>query len=208
VAAPCAAACPCEAPVLRPWDQRLPRSAADFWPDRARVGGLDQVLLRADGPHPRLVRVHGGYGLPWPALVVDGRFTRADDRWRTRTTGQAAQIAQIHIGEVHPDTAFQTPGQHHAAITDADQTADRMTDDFEKTSHLAVSTFGDDHFVPVVHALAATVFDALESCLLAVDLHPLDQTGLGFRTQHTQRTHCVLTFDTEARMHQLIGQVA
>ena len=110
--------------------------------------------------------------------------------------------------QVDPDAALEPARQHHRAITDADQPADRMPHGFKQAPHFAVSAFGDDHPVPVVDTFAATVFDALERGPLTIDIHAFEKTGLGRRFQHAQRAHRVLTLDAEARVHQLVGQLA
>ena len=83
-----------------------------------------------------------------------------------------------------------------------------MAHGLEQLAHLAVAAFGDDDAVPVVHPLATAVLDALEPRPLAVDLDAFQQlVALGL-VQHAQRTHGVLALDPEARVHQLVGQLA
>ena len=122
--------------------------------------------------------------------------------------GQATQVAKVVFVEIDPDTALQPAWQHHAAVANADEPADGMTHGLEQTPHLAVASFSDDAAVPVVDAFPATVFDALEGAALAIDVHTVQQPGLGIGVEHAQRAHRVLALDAESRVHELVGQLA
>ena len=127
---------------------------------------------------------------------------------RTRAAGQPAQVAQILVGQINPDSPLQPLGQHHRPVANADQTAHGVADSLEQAAHLPVTALGDDDAIPMVDPFAATIVDAFEGRPLAIDLHAFQQARLGFGLQHAQRAHRVFTFDAKAWVHQLVGQLA
>ena len=123
--------------------------------------------------------------------------------------GEAADRAHVVLVEIDPDAALQAVRQHHRAVADADQPAHRQADRVEQLAHLAIAAFGDDDAVPVVGAFAAAVLDRLERCALAVDRRRRRAASRASSSlERAQHAHRVLALDAEARMHQLVGQLA
>ena len=119
---------------------------------------------------------------------------------------EPANGAHIVLVEVGPDAALEAARQHHGAITDSNQPADRQPDGVEQLAHLAVAPFRDDDPIPVVDALAAAVLDGSKARFLPIDVDPFEQIGLVVGHQGAEHAHRIFTFDAEARVHQLIGQ--
>ena len=119
--------------------------------------------------------------------------------------GHVAQDGHVVIAKVDPDTAAQATWQHHRAVANTDEPAHSVSGGLEEFAHFAVAAFGDDHAVPMVHAFATAVFNALEGAVLAVDRHAFEQARLGLGFKHAQRAHGVLTLDAKARVHQPVG---
>ena len=122
------------------------------------------------------------------------------------TRCQAPHFTHLGLVQVHEQATAQATRQHHAAVTDADQPADTQADFVKQLAHLTVAAFGDDHPVPAVDPLAATVFDGLETGALAVDLDTIDEAGAGVVFQRAQHPHRVFTLHAKTRVHQLVGQ--
>ena len=115
-------------------------------------------------------------------LVAPTRLGRSSPRASLGlAAGEAADRANVGVVQIDPDAALEAARQHHGAVADADQAADRQADGVEQLAHLAVAAFGDDDAVPVVRALAAAVLDRAEAGRLAVDLDAFEQHGLAPR---------------------------
>ena len=127
---------------------------------------------------------------------------------RIAATGELANRPHVVVVEVDPDAALQAARQHHGAVADADQPAHRQADLFEEAPHLAIAPFGDDDPVPVVSALAAAVFDRAETRVLAVDADAFEQLGFRLGVERAQHPHRIFALDAEARVHQLVGELA
>ena len=78
---------------------------------------------------------------------------------------------------------------------------------FKQFAHFAVATFVDDDAVPVIHALASAVLDALESCGLAINLDTFKQARARSHIQHPERANRIFALNAKARMHQAVGQL-
>ena len=122
--------------------------------------------------------------------------------------GELADAPHVVGREVDPDAAPESARQHHRAVADADQPADRQPDGVEQLPHLAVAAFGDDDAIPAVGAVAAALLDRLEGRGLAVDGDAGEQALAAFLVEQAEHAHRVLALDAEARMHQLVGQFA
>ena len=155
-----------------------------------------KTLALAQGRNPR-----GGQTFLARRAGASARLISAD-------VGQTPNLAHLGLIEIDKQAAAQTSRQHHAAIADTDQPAHAEPDLVEKLAHLAIATFGDHHAVPVVDAFAATVFNRLEACALTVDLDAIEQAVARLDLERSEHAHSVLTLDTEARVHQLVGQFA
>src|SRR5437867_2870578 len=122
--------------------------------------------------------------------------------------GQAAQQAHVGLVEIDPDAALEPARQHHGAIADTDQATDGEADRVEELAHLAIAPFGDDHAIPMVRAFAAAILDALEAGALAIDLDAFEQLRARLVVERAEHAHGVLALHAEARMHQLVVQLA
>src|SRR5436190_6964413 len=87
----------------------------------------------------------------------------------TPAAGEAADRANVVGPEIDPDAALEPARQDDRAVANSNQPAHREPDLFEQPTHFAIAAFGDDDTVPMVRALAATVFDRAEACRLAID---------------------------------------
>ena len=174
-----------------------------FAPRRLAAGFLARAALAhlALRPRDRLITA------ATHAWVVATARTLALPAWSAQA-GQAAQQLDIILGQINPDAAPQTARQHHRAVADSDQPADGQAHGVEQLANFAIAALGDDHAVPMVDPLAAAVFDALEGGVLTLDRDALEQARARLFFKRAEHTHRVLAFDAEARMHQLIGQLA
>src|SRR5690606_9917513 len=94
------------------------------------------------------------------------------------------------------------------AITHADQTVHGQADGIEELTHLAVTTFGDHHAIPLVHTFATAIADRQERSRLAFDFNARQQLVARVFGQRTQHAHSVLALHAERWVHQLVGQLA
>ncbi|MDT4822278.1 hypothetical protein FQZ97_554750 [compost metagenome] len=83
-----------------------------------------------------------------------------------------------------------------------------MAHRLEQAAHLAIAAFGNGHAVPAVGAFATTVFDGAELRHAVVQAHALEQLLLFFAGERAQHAHRVLALQAEARVHELVGQIA
>ena len=130
------------------------------------------------------------------------------DRHTLLHTGSRHQSLDIGLVQLHPGAALEAARQHHGAIANADQAADRMTHGLEHAAHFAVAAFGDGHAVPAVRAFAATIFHSAEAGFAVFELHAVEQALLFFLAQGAQHAGRVFTLQAEAGVHQRVRQLA
>ena len=118
---------------------------------------------------------------------------------------------RLHVGVVEsdPDAALQALRQHDVSVANADESTDGEAYGVEQPAHLAVATLVDDDPVPAVRALASTIFDRLERGALAgIDVDAFEQFFSRVFVERAEHAHRVFALDTEARMHQLVRELA
>ena len=83
-----------------------------------------------------------------------------------------------------------------------------MTDGLHHPTHFAITPLRDRDAIPAVGALSTAIFNGPERSHAIVQANALQKALLLFVTQSAQHPDCVLAFQTKARMHQLVCQLA
>jgi hypothetical protein len=65
----------------------------------------------------------------------------------------------IPFFKLHPRPTLETAWEHHGAVTNSDQTANRMTNCLKHAADLTVSTFRNGDAVPAIGAFAPAGFN-------------------------------------------------
>ena len=125
-----------------------------------------------------------------------------------RATRCLQQGTDVGIVKLKPSTAFEPTRQHHGPVSNADQTAHCMTDGLHHPTHFAITPLRDRDAIPAVGALSTAIFNRPERSHAIVQANALQKALLLFVAQSTQHPDRVLTFQTKARMHQLVCQLA
>ena len=134
-----------------------------------------------------------------------GRSTRISARFGARH--RAGQRPNILLVEFYEGAPLQSTWQHHGAVADSDETANRMPDRFEHATDLAVTPLGNGDPVPAIGALSPAGFDGAELSHTIIKRHAFEQAFFFLVVQRAQYAYGVFTFEPKARMHQLIGQL-
>src|SRR5574340_1835457 len=112
------------------------------------------------------------------------------------------------VGELHLLPAAQLRRQRDRAEADSGQARHGEAEMLEQPPHFALAAFLDDHAVPAVGPLAAGDKAALQLGRPVVQFNPCEQLCDHVLGQLAQHPHRVLALDFEARMHQLVGELA
>jgi hypothetical protein len=144
---------------------------------------------------------------PRPAALGVAPFAAAFAARCPGTIGQTAQRLHVGLAQVHPVAALEAARQHHAAVADPDQAADRQptASNSLRTSRLRPS-------VMTTRYQWLTPSPPPSSMLLKAAAWPRSPPrpagARGLLLQRAQHAHGVLALHAEARVHQLVGQVA
>src|SRR5512139_1683774 len=112
------------------------------------------------------------------------------------------------VVEFHLLPATQLRRQHDRTEADAREPRHGEAEMLEQAPHLALAALLDHHAVPAVGALAACGEAALQLRRAVVELHPGEQLRNHVLGQFAQHPYRVLALDFEARVHQLVGELA
>ena len=122
-------------------------------------------------------------------------------------TSRRHQVRDVGLIELQPGAAAQPLGQHHGAVANTDQSADRMAYRLKHATHFAVATFRDGDAIPAIGTFTATVFNRTEAGHAVFQLNTVKQSLLFFLAQGTKDPGCVFALQTKTWVHQRIGQL-
>jgi hypothetical protein len=75
------------------------------------------------------------------------------------TSRRLDQSSDIPFFKLHPRATLETAWEHHGAITNSDQTANRMTNCLKHAADLTISTFRNGDAVPAIGTFAPSGFN-------------------------------------------------